>query len=414
MKKIFLLLLLTTNIAVAGFSQVAIAKLKFEDAETAYNAGDYIKAINKLAESEKLFGKINSPILHLRILAQDKLFAQTGQVELGFELKRNCAAFLKDYADVEALEEKYKEVYRINENLADVAGSPEELEGLKVKRNKEYQERKKKYLEVIDHYLTAIGGKSLLTTVQTIEVEQEFMPVGYMVIDGRNFYLQKMNSTARTQDNARFFLERKGKNTLTATYVSTPGTLEWQLGRSKHKGDRFEIEEWNKNLKIFPELLPLAETDSVFVEKIKLERKDVYVLTKKKETSIYKNIYDAQTGLLIYEFFKGQISNTVFYESEIYYKTYKALDGIKFPETYNIKITNITLGNPGQTELFVQQSKQKVVAFAKMDNQLLVALNTPTSLQPNDLRVNIAKQAYEVKVSAVKINPTFREKDLDF
>jgi hypothetical protein len=79
-------------------AQTAVAKLKFEDAETAYNAGDYIKAINKLAESEKLFGKINSPILHLRILAQDKLFAQTGQVELIMQMlklwKKNTKRFI--------------------------------------------------------------------------------------------------------------------------------------------------------------------------------------------------------------------------------------------------------------------------------------------------------------------------------
>ena len=154
-------------------AQTAVAKLKFEDAETAYNAGDYIKAINKLAESEKLFGKINSPILHLRILAQDKLFAQTGQVELGFELKRNCAAFLKDYADVEALEEKYKEVYRINENLAEVAGSPEELVRLKEKKNREYEEGKLKYLSVMEQYLSTIGGNNQLASVKTIELEKE-------------------------------------------------------------------------------------------------------------------------------------------------------------------------------------------------------------------------------------------------
>ncbi|MFN3299650.1 MAG: hypothetical protein ACK41Z_05600, partial [Sediminibacterium sp.] len=120
MKKIISLIIAILVLNFTVFSQVAIAKLKFEDAETAYNAGDYAKTISRLADAEKLFGKINSPILHLRILAQNKLFQQTEEQELGFELKKNCSIFLKDYADIEALEEKYKEVYRISENLSEI------------------------------------------------------------------------------------------------------------------------------------------------------------------------------------------------------------------------------------------------------------------------------------------------------
>jgi len=317
-------------------AQTAVAKLKFEDAETAYNAGDYIKAIKKLAESEKLFGKINSPILHLRILAQDKLFAQTGQVELGFELKRNCAAFLKDYADVEALEEKYKEVYRINENLAEVAGSPEELVRLKEKKNREYEEGKLKYLSVMEQYLSTIGGNNQLASVKTIELEKEMSPIGYMEINGKNYSIVKIYSTQRVQNKTRYYLKHKEGNTLT-TFVSTPGTLQWLTKKTITKGDKLSIDLWNKRLNIFPEMAPLTDKDSVSVTEFSLEGKRVFITTKKQEFNIEKCIFDAQTGMKIYEFFKGFLSGSEFFESETHYKTHREVEGIKYPDSYNYK-----------------------------------------------------------------------------
>jgi hypothetical protein len=394
-------------------AQTAVAKLKFEDAETAYNAGDYIKAINKLAESEKLFGKINSLILHLRILAQDRLFAQTGQVELGFELKRNCATFLKDYADVEALEEKYKEVYRINENLADVAGSPEELVRLKEKKNREYEEGKLKYLAVMERYLSTIGGKNQLASVKTIELEKEMSPIGYMEINGQNYSFVKIFSTIRVQDKARFYLKEKEGSTLT-TFVSTPGTLEWGTKKTKFKGDNLSIDLWNKRLNIFPEMTPLTDKDSVSVTEYSLEGKRVFITTKKKEFNIEKCIFDAQTGMKIYEFFKGLISGSQFYESETYYKTHKQIEGIKYPENYILKSINTALQNPGQSEIFIKQSKQKLAEFDKAGSRILFALSATQSLQPNDLKTNVKKFTQEVKLTGIKINPDFREKDLEF
>ncbi|MFN5426245.1 MAG: hypothetical protein ACK5A2_12770 [Bacteroidota bacterium] len=394
-------------------AQTAVAKLKFEDAETAYNAGDYIKAIKKLAESEKLFGKINSPILHLRILAQDKLFAQTGQVELGFELKRNCAAFLKDYADVEALEEKYKEVYRINENLAEVAGSPEELVRLKEKKNREYEEGKLKYLSVMEQYLSTIGGNNQLASVKTIELEKEMSPIGYMEINGKNYSIVKIYSTQRVQNKTRYYLKHKEGNTLT-TFVSTPGTLQWLTKKTITKGDKLSIDLWNKRLNIFPEMAPLTDKDSVSVTEFSLEGKRVFITTKKQEFNIEKCIFDAQTGMKIYEFFKGFLSGSEFFESETHYKTHREVEGIKYPDSYNYKWITTVLQNPGQSEVFIKQSKQKLAEFDKAGSRILFALSATQSLQPNDLKTNVTKLTYEVKLTGIKINPDFREKDLEF
>lgn len=414
MKKILLLLVVMSSLMTAGFSQVAIAKLKFEDAETAYNAGDFTKAIYKLAESEKLFGKINSPILHLRILAQDKLFAQTGQVELGFELKRNCATFLKDYADVEALEEKYKEVYRISENLSEVPGSPEELARTNEKRNKAYQESKEKYLAVIDKYITAIGGRDQLAAVQSIEKETEYLPDGYMEVNGQKLIGQKISQTERVQDKMKHYLEQKLRNGPTYTFISTPGAVTWEIGKAKYKGGKFEIDLWNRSLNIFPELAPPTEKDSIAVEEYSLEGKKVLVLTKKNEFRVEKSIYDAQDGLKRYELIKVQVSNNQFYESEIFYKSYKAFEGIQFPSIYTLKIRSTTIANPAQSDLFIQENKQKVAGFYKTSPEGIFSMNTAKTLQPNDLKTSVTKSAYQITLGSIKLNPSFKEKELEF
>lgn len=111
-----IILLSSTNL----YSQTALAKLKFEDAEAAYNSGNYETAITKLEEAEKLFGKINPPILHLKILCRDKLFPGNKRKGLIDSLKKEASTFLSSYADVEGLEEKYRDVYKINEKYASI------------------------------------------------------------------------------------------------------------------------------------------------------------------------------------------------------------------------------------------------------------------------------------------------------
>ena len=413
MKKIFLLLFMISSLLFEGFTQVAVAKLKFEDAETAYNAGDYIKAINKLAESENLFGKINSPILHLRILAQNKLFAQTGQIELGFELKRNCATFLKDYADIEALEEKYKEVYRINENLADVPASPEEAASLSDKKNKEYQAAKKKYMEVIERYSVAIGGRNNLLNVQAIEIEKSFEPIGYLEMNGQKLMIKKVKSIERVKEKEIFFYEQKPQGFASTVYISTPGTLEITTGRTKRKGDEIETSIWNENLNIFPELVPLSDKDSVAIEESIINGTKVYVLTKKNTTRTVKTIFHAQTGLKISESFMGFISNNGFQENEIKYNSYTEFAGVKLVDNYTLKLINTTPANKGQDDIFKGLNKQKMALVPKAGVYTLYNENI-TSPQLNVLKLNITKQAFNIKIDGVKINPVFKDKDLDF
>jgi hypothetical protein len=116
-KTIIFLIFFNTLVTTAQNSN--IAKFKYEEAEQAFVNEDYKTAITKLAEAEKLFGKVNPPILYLRIMAQNQLLGENphDQSELLLALKKNCKTYLKDYANLD-LGDKYREVYQVSDYLS--------------------------------------------------------------------------------------------------------------------------------------------------------------------------------------------------------------------------------------------------------------------------------------------------------
>ncbi|RKS03263.1 hypothetical protein [Flavobacterium sp. 102] len=120
MKKIFLsFLFLSIQSAMA---QNAIADLKFEEAETAFNHQNYTVTLDKLDEFDKAYGTLASKSLYLRIVCQDKLlnkdilFESEEQFALMAALRKNTTAYIKAM-ESEELDDKFREVYSINENL---------------------------------------------------------------------------------------------------------------------------------------------------------------------------------------------------------------------------------------------------------------------------------------------------------
>jgi|GEM_PF-5835216 len=109
-------------ISVSAFSQSAIVQLQFEDAEKAFNAGDYEAVLHHLDEVEKQVG-VTSKTLYLRVVAENQLFAQGGNLyedEAQFtrlqQLREHAGQYLKAMS-AQGLDDKFREVYRINENL---------------------------------------------------------------------------------------------------------------------------------------------------------------------------------------------------------------------------------------------------------------------------------------------------------
>lgn len=418
MKKAILLFVSIIVFNLNIYSQVAIAKLKFEDAETAYNNGDFSKTITRLAEAEKLFGKINSPILHLRILAQNKLFLQTRENELGFELKKNCATFLKDYADVEALEDKYKEVYRINENLSDVPANQEELKLFKEKKDKEYQDGKNKYRETIERYVEAFGGKDKLENVKSIEIIIQVDPIGYLDVNGQKVALAKTKHTFRVKDKERAYYEIKGPGIATTTYITTPGKVIYELGRSRMPTDEVLVKKWNEKLIIYQELTPISENDSVYFEQQIDQGKKMYLLTKKNENAITKMVFDANTGLKVSETRKSAFSQKIFEESEIQIKSYAEFEGIKFPDDVLQKFIHTSVMNQSDIQIFEALNKSKLTTSHGRGVQSFSELITNSNKTAESKTSEISKlkketHSYNTKIISVKINPEFRDKDLE-
>lgn len=124
---LYFFLLITTP----SFAQ-AIAELKFEEAETAYNKGNYELTILKVNEFEKAVGGMSDKSLFLRVVSQDKLFNLSAfytdekQFTLYNSLITNTEKYIK-VMESKGLDDKFKEVYAISEKL----------KNLKLPKNKE-------------------------------------------------------------------------------------------------------------------------------------------------------------------------------------------------------------------------------------------------------------------------------------
>lgn len=133
--RLFILLIAVLYFVPASFAQGTLAKLKFEAAEQFYLNNNYQSCLDKLTELEKE-GLKNPKILHLKILAYDKLRWQQSlanknpdaadyeaKYHQDMKFKEDVLHYLKNY-DIEGLEDKYKEVYKVHEsrkNLFDQA-----------------------------------------------------------------------------------------------------------------------------------------------------------------------------------------------------------------------------------------------------------------------------------------------------
>lgn len=112
-------LLLAWAMTGSGLAQSPIARFVYEEAEDSYAKQDYSTALIKLEKAEKEFGKINPPILYLRIMARNEILkASTG---LDFDnlkrLREDRARYLKDYGEMESVRDQAREVYKVSTTL---------------------------------------------------------------------------------------------------------------------------------------------------------------------------------------------------------------------------------------------------------------------------------------------------------
>jgi uncharacterized protein len=119
MRKSILIVILFFATFQLSVAQNAIAKLKFQDAEEAYTNANYELTIKKLDDVEVLLKATNPKLLHLRILATNKLVQSSNyseDPEIITQLKKDCNFYLTKYESIQDNEEKFREVYKISES----------------------------------------------------------------------------------------------------------------------------------------------------------------------------------------------------------------------------------------------------------------------------------------------------------
>jgi hypothetical protein len=119
MKKYLLLIGFLMLGSLSSYSQNAIAKIKYEDAELDFSNQNYVKALVTLTEVETLLGRKTPKVSHLKIMAGSKIIEANpyNDFELIKQIKDEANFFLKEYQDLVDYEEKYKEVYFGSEKL---------------------------------------------------------------------------------------------------------------------------------------------------------------------------------------------------------------------------------------------------------------------------------------------------------
>lgn len=73
MKRYLTIIIIIILFASESHAQDALAKLEYQDAETAYQNDNYSKALEHLEATKKLLGSTNATIMYLEISAKDKL-----------------------------------------------------------------------------------------------------------------------------------------------------------------------------------------------------------------------------------------------------------------------------------------------------------------------------------------------------
>lgn len=129
--KQFLILLLFVSISIPISAQSTVAKIKYEQAEEAFNKGNFRITLNRLEEVQQLLHEVNPKIMYLRIMAQHSL-VEKGGYSFGLldSLRKNIDFYVKSYETNTAVEDKFREVYLLGEKLIQFPSTKEEYDKL--------------------------------------------------------------------------------------------------------------------------------------------------------------------------------------------------------------------------------------------------------------------------------------------
>jgi hypothetical protein len=173
MKKIVLITTLMLLVFTVN-AQNAIAKIKYEQAEEAFAKDDFAVTLVKLDEAQKLLGSTNPKILYLRLMAAKGIVA-SGKFDWNFleTARKDAAYYIRQYSEMQGIEEKFKEVYEFSETLEALPKTKELFEQQKEEALQRYKEwLKQRSIQASDSLLNVFRVKQC----RTVQEFQSYNP----------------------------------------------------------------------------------------------------------------------------------------------------------------------------------------------------------------------------------------------
>ncbi|WP_293895692.1 tetratricopeptide repeat protein [Flavobacterium sp.] len=129
MRKIILITFALLASVQFAFTQKAIAKIKYEEAEEAYSINDFETTLTKLNEVETILESTNPKVMYLKIMVQSKIIEKKpfNNYKIIENARQLCTKYLKDYENVPNNDDKYRDIYKIAESLKKYPKSEEEF-----------------------------------------------------------------------------------------------------------------------------------------------------------------------------------------------------------------------------------------------------------------------------------------------
>lgn len=261
MKSIHLKFILSAFFIIGAFNtlraQNTIAVIKYEEAEKAFYEADYNLVLERLKETEDILGQTAPKILHLRILAQNKLYEQNpfASFERLDDLRRNVSYYISNY-DIVGLEQKYRDVYDIHVKLENAPNTLTEF----VKAEKEAEAEKQRLKREKEEFINSLypmvfveGGSIKLRGankyptytlsnyyIGSYEVTQKFWKYVMNSLPENNIECDECAVTNISWSDANEFITKL--NSISGNTYRLPTEAEWEfaaMGGNLSKGFKF-------------------------------------------------------------------------------------------------------------------------------------------------------------------------------
>lgn len=326
---VLFILFISTKLVIA---QNPIAQLKFEDAEKAFNEGNYLKSIQYINETEELVG-VTSKTLYLKIVAQDKLIESdlSQHFDLIEKLKNNTNKYLEALKNNE-IDDKYRMVYEVSKRVKEYPASKADLDNGYIQSNKPFSGSSSEVNQVLNAYLKALASNAHLNNIKTVIIETEIFQDDKLlstVIDKKT--IGKHYSEVRLSNNSSTkTVYNNGKGYTTAFGTNVPMSAE--------------VLELHKNLTssnsaLISHIIDAGEFVNASCEKTIFIGEEVTAV----KTGINEFYFSQNNHLLLGQ--KTNLANTNY--QLITYKDYRAVDGILFP--FTVLTQTVSLNQPVST-----------------------------------------------------------------